>query len=130
MNNRKNKVIVSTGTTEGFFKRAHEDAKKMDRGELLPPEVRVTFEDPIEMLRALSVERMKVIKAVQKHHAAKPTVSRLAVILRRDRKAVSRDVKVLESLGLLKTHEQLNPGHGRMKVVEPLAERYYLTATI
>ena len=130
MNKRKVKVIVSTGTVEDFFKRAHEDAKKMDRRDLLPPEIRVTFEDPIEMLRALSVERMRVIKIVQKHHATKPTVSKLAVMLKRDRKAVSRDVKVLESFGLLKTREQLNPGHGRMKVVESLAEKYYLTATI
>ena len=130
MNKRRVKVIVSTGTVEEFFKRAHEDAKKMDQRELLPPEIRVTFEDPIEMLRALSVERMRVIKIVQKHHTSKPTVSRLAVMLKRDRKAVSRDVKVLESLGLLKTREQLNPGHGRMKVVEPLADKDYLTATI
>jgi hypothetical protein len=42
----------------------------------------------------------------------------------------SRDVRVLESFGLLKIREQQNPGHGIMKVVEPLAERYYLTATI
>jgi predicted transcriptional regulator len=130
MNKRKVKVLVSAGTVEEFFKRAHEDAKKMDRGKLLPTEVRVTFEDPIEMLRALSVERMKVIRTVQRHHAAKPTVSKLAVMLKRDRKAVSRDVKVLESLGLLKTREQLNPGHGIMKVVEALAEKYHLTATI
>jgi predicted transcriptional regulator len=102
----------------------------VDRGELLPPELRVTFEDPIEMLRALSAERMKVIKAVRKHYATKPTVSRLALMLKRDRKAVSRDVKVLESFGLLKTSEQPNPGHGMMKVVEPLADKYYLTATV
>src|ERR1035438_4732313 len=124
------KVIVSAGTVEDFFKRAHEDAKKMEQGELLPPELRVTFEDPIEMLRALSVERMRVIKIVRKHHATNPTVSTLAVILKRDRKAVSRDVKLLESLGLLKTRNQLNPGHGIMKVVEPLAETYHLAATI
>lgn len=130
MNKRKVKVTVGTGTIDEFFKRAHEDARKMDRGEFLPAEVRVMFEDPVEMLRALSVERMKVIKTVQKHRAAKPTVSKLAVMLKRDRKAVSRDVKVLESFGLLKTREQLNPGHGIMKVVEPLAEKYYLTATI
>src|SRR5215469_15020866 len=98
MKKRRLKVIVSTGIVDEFFKRAHEDAKSIDRRELLAPEIRVTFEDPIEMLRALSVERMKVIKAVQKHHAAKPTVSKLAVMLKRDRKAVSRDVKVLESL--------------------------------
>jgi|ERR1051326_4914065 predicted transcriptional regulator len=130
MSKRKVKVLVSTGTALEFFKRAHADAKKMDRGELLPPEVRVTFEDPIEMLHALSVERMKVIKTVQKHHGAKPTVSKLAVMLKRDRKAVSRDVKVLESFGLLKTREEANPGHGIMKVVEPLADKYHFTAII
>jgi predicted transcriptional regulator len=130
MKKRDVKVVVGTGTVQEFFKRAHEDARKMDRGELLPPEIRVTFEDPIEMLRALSAERMRVIKTVRKHHATKPTVSRLALVLKRDRKAVSRDVKVLESFGLLKTREQPNPGHGMMKVVEPLAEKYYLTATV
>jgi hypothetical protein len=79
MNKRKVKVIVmSTGTTDEFFKRAHGDAKKMDRKDLLPSEVRLTFEDPIEMLRALSVERMRVIKIVQKHHATKPTVSEVS----------------------------------------------------
>ncbi len=102
----------------------------MDRKDLLPSEVRVTFEDPLEMLRALSVERMRVIKIVQKHHATKPTLSKLAVMLKRDRKAVSRDVQVLESFGLLKTSERTNPGHGMMKVVEPLAEKYHLTVTI
>jgi predicted transcriptional regulator len=130
MNSRKVKVIVGTGTVEEFFNRAHEDAKKMDLGELLPMEIRVVFEDPIEMLRALSVERMRVIRTVQKYRAAKPTVSKLAVMLKRDRKAVSRDVKFLEEFGLLRTREQLNPGHGIMKVVEPLAEKYHLTATI
>lgn len=130
MSNRKVKVIVGTGTVEEFFKHAHEDAKKMDRGERLPATVRVTFDDPIEMIHALSAERMKVIKIVQKHHLAKPTVSKLAAMLRRDRKAVSRDVKVLESFGLLKTSEQSNPGHGIMKIVLPLAEKYYLMATI
>jgi predicted transcriptional regulator len=130
MKKRNAKVIVGTGTVEQFFKRAHEDAKKIDRKEILPPEIRVTFEDPIELLRALSAERMRVIKTVRKHYATKPTVSKLAVILKRDRKAVSRDVKVLESFGLLKTREQSNPGHGMMKVIEPLAESYYLTATV
>jgi predicted transcriptional regulator len=130
MNEPKVKVSVSTGTVETFFKRAHQDAKKMDRGELLPPEIRVTFEDPIDMLRALSVERMRVIKIVRKHHATNPTVSTLAVMLKRDRKAVSRDVKLLESLGLLKTRDEPNPGHGVRTIVEPLAEKYYLTATV
>jgi len=53
-----------------------------------------------------------------------------AIALKRHRKSVSRDVKLLESLGLIRVHEQPNPGHGLMKVVEPLAEKYQLMATI
>ena len=130
MSKRKAKVSVDTGTVEGFFQDAYRDAKKMDRGELLTPEIRITFEDPLEMLRALSAQRMRVIDALREHRAARPTVTSLAAMLKRDRKAVSRDVKVLESLGLLKIREEMNPGHGIMKVVEPLAQKYHLTATI
>ena len=60
----------------------------------------------------------------------KPTISGLAVILKRDRKAVSRDVKLLETLGLLRTRNVANPGHGKKTVVEPLANKYHLTATV
>jgi hypothetical protein len=40
-------VIVGTGTVKEFFGRAHEDAKKLDRGELLSTGMRLTFEDPM-----------------------------------------------------------------------------------
>jgi len=43
---------------------------------------------------------------------------------------VKRDVKILTSLGLLTMHEETNPGHGRRKIVEPLASKYELVATI
>jgi len=130
MRKPKNEAIISTGTVEDFIHRSRERAKKIGRGELLRPEVRITFEDPLEMLQALSAQRMRVIKTVRKHRADNPTVTTLASILRRDRRAVSRDVQVLESLGLLRTVTKRNPGHGTMKVVESLAEKYYLTAAI
>jgi predicted transcriptional regulator len=57
-------------------------------------------------------------------------VSDLASILKRDRKAVSRDVKILEASGLVRVHSETNPGHGVIKVVEPIAARYQLAATI
>ena len=57
-------------------------------------------------------------------------ISRLASDLRRDRKAVRRDVTLLESFGLLKTREELNPGHGRRRIVEALAAKYELVAAI
>ena len=121
------KVILETGTAADFFERTKEHAKKLDRGERLAPEIRLTFEDPADLLRVLSVERLRVLRTIRKK---KSTVSGLAITLRRDRKAVSRDVKLLESLGMLRTHTEPNPGHGVNTVVEPLAEKYHLTATL
>jgi predicted transcriptional regulator len=123
-------VKLTTGTVEGFFKRSKERAAKLDRGEKLPAEIRVTFEDPADLLRALSAERVRVLDTIRMKTTKPTPISGLAIILKRDRKAVSRDVKILESLGLLRTRDQSNPGHGTMKVVEPLAQKYHLAATI
>ena len=50
--------------------------------------------------------------------------------LQRDRQAVMRDVRLLESFGLLKTREAPNPGHGTQRIVARLAARYQLVANI
>jgi predicted transcriptional regulator len=120
-------VSLTTSTVDDFFKRSVERARKLDRGEKLPAEIRFTFEDPADLMRVLSAQRIRVLLTVR---AQPRPVSDLALVLKRDRKAVSRDVKVLESFGLVRTHEQPNPGHGLMKIVEPLAARYQLVATI
>jgi predicted transcriptional regulator len=121
-------VKLETGTVDEFFERSKVRAEKLDRGEKLPAEFRITFEDPADLLRVLSAERLRVLYAIRKK--TKPTISGLATILKRDRRAVSRDVKLLEGLGLLKTRNEANPGHGVMTVVEPLAEKYHLEATV
>ena len=122
------KVRLDTGTVGEFFERSKVRAEKLDRGEKLPAEFRITFEDPADLLRAISPERLRVLYTIRKK--TKPTISRLAVILKRDRRAVSRDVKLLEGLGLLRTRNEVNPGHGAMTVVEPLADKYHLEATV
>ena len=121
------KRIIGTGTSDGFFGRALTRARKMDRGERLAPEMRITFGDPSELLRALTGKRLEIIRAVRKQSAG---VSEIARILHRDRAAVDRDVKILESMGLLTTALESNAGHGRRKVVRPLAEKFQLQATI
>ena len=122
------KVKLDTGTVAEFFERSKVRAEKLDRGEKLPAEFRITFEDPADLLRAISPERLRVLYTIRRK--TKPTISRLAIILKRDRRAVSRDVKLLEGLGLLRTRNEANPGHGVMTVVEPLAEKYHLEATV
>jgi predicted transcriptional regulator len=120
-------VTVSSGTVGEFIKRSLDRARKIDRGEKLPSEITMTFENPADLIRVLSAGRVRVLHAVR----AKPApVSELAATLRRDRKAVRRDVSLLESFGLVSTREEPNPGHGRRRVVEPRAAKYRLVATI
>jgi predicted transcriptional regulator len=99
----------------------------MDRGEKLPSEITMTFEDPSDLVRVLSAERVRVLHAVRMKPAG---VSELAATLRRDRKAVKRDVSLLESFGLVSGREEINPGHGRRRIIEPRAAKYQLVATI
>lgn len=118
---------VSAGTTEDFFERSLKRARRLDRSEKLAAQIRLTFEDPADLLRVLTAQRVRVIRAVREKPAA---VSDLAIVLKRDRTAVKRDVKILTSLGLVKIQEEANPGHGRRKIVRPLASKYELVATI
>ncbi len=121
------KLSVGTGAPEAFFERSRARAQRLDRGERIPSELRLTFEDPADLLRLLTVQRVRVLNAVRAQPAA---VSELARLLKRDRTAVKRDVNVLLSAGLVKTQEQNNPGHGRRKIVAPLAAKFRLQATI
>jgi predicted ArsR family transcriptional regulator len=54
----------------------------------------------------------------------------LAAALKRDAKSVRRDVAKLERAGVVKTAQEMNPGHGRMKIVLPVARAARLTAVL
>jgi predicted transcriptional regulator len=124
---RNAKVWVTADGAGGFFRRAREHARKLDRGEPIAPEITVTFEDVRDMLRVLSAERVRLLRVAREK--AVP-VSDLANGLQRDTRAVSRDVDLLESFGLLRTRYEKNPGHGRRRIVEPCAANYQLLAVI
>ena len=57
-------------------------------------------------------------------------ITALAAALKRDPKSVRRDVLKLERAGVVRTRQQINPGHGRVKIVEPVALEYRLTAVL
>jgi predicted transcriptional regulator len=44
--------------------------------------------------------------------------------LGRNRGSVSRDVNKLKEFGLVRLREQVNPGHGRVQIVEPAARKF------
>ena len=124
---KKTKVVLKTGSTEEFFGRLRERAKKLDRGESLPVGITISFEDPMEMLKVLTSERVRLLRRVKEEAQQ---ISALATGLKRDVRAVSRDVSLLEKAVLLRTSYQANPGHGRLKVVEPVAQEYKLVANL
>ena len=127
--NKKVKSLkrVGAGTADSFFRRSAIRAQKLDRGERLLPEMRLTFEDPADLLRVLTAQSVRVLDAVRRNPAP---VSELAAVLKRDRTAVRRDVRVLTTFGLVNTHEETNPGHGRRKIVGPVAAKCELVTTI
>ena len=124
---KKPKITIATGSANEFFDRIREQAKKLDRGETLPATVTLTFEDPADLLKVLTSERLRLLR---KARTGALPISDLASGLRRDVRAVSRDVVLLERAGLLRTRYQTNPGHGRHKIVEPIARVYKLAANL
>jgi predicted transcriptional regulator len=124
---KRTEINLRVGSTEDFFERLMERAKKLDRGDVLPPGITITFEDPEDLLDVLTSERVRLLRRVK---GQSQQLSALATSLKRDVRAVSRDVSLLERAGLLRTSYQTNPGHGRKKVVESVAQEYKLVANL
>ncbi|MHB1698854.1 MAG: HVO_A0114 family putative DNA-binding protein [Acidobacteriaceae bacterium] len=121
------KVRILSDGPEGFFQRAREHAAKLDRGEKPAQEMVITFEDASDLVRVLSAERIRLLRAARPHPLP---MSQLASGLKRDARAVSRDVALLEQFGLLKTRYEANPGHGKRRIVASTAPKYQLTAEL
>jgi len=121
------RLKINTDGFEGYAKRALNRAKKLDRGETIKPEITITFEDPLAMIEILTAERLRL---VQKVRTKSVSISALAAALKRDPKSVRRDVLKLERAGVVRTRDQVNPGHGRVKIVEPVARECRLMAVI
>ncbi len=56
--------------------------------------------------------------------------SGLAEDLGRNPGSVTRDVNKLRQLGLLRLREQVNPGHGLVQIVEPVARRLQMRVAL
>jgi len=121
------KVKIGVDTIDGFFSRARERARRLDRGENVTPQIIISFEDPGDMLRVLSAQRLRLLRLAKEKPMA---VSELASGLKRDTRAVSRDVDMLEQFGLLQSRYETNPGHGRKRIIQSSARRFQLEAAI
>lgn len=121
------KLTIKTGTEEDFFKRGRHLARVADRGELLPEERIISFEEPAELMKLITSARLALFRSVKEMPGS---ITQISERLHRDRSAVKRDVNELERAGLVTITEKVLPGHGRMKEVRATASRFSLHAEV
>ncbi len=112
------KIVVRTSDVAGFFDRAKNAAKRADQGGNFDGTVTLSFEDPQKMFTVLSQARRRLMQEIM---LEPQTINELAGRLHRDRSAITKDVGLLERMGLLVSQRQSNPGHGVQKLVMPVA---------
>ena len=121
------KVVIRTDDVSGFFERAKDAARRADRGEAFDGKVTLSFEDPQRMFTVLSEERRRLMSEVMREPK---TINELTSRLGRNRSAITKDVGLLEKLGLFVSSRQSNPGHGIQKLVQSVAPRIEMVATL
>lgn len=121
------KLTITTGTEKEFFQRGKELARRLDRGERVTAENIITFEDPEDILELVTPARVDLFRAVKDEPGS---IAEIARRLHRDRSAVKRDVDILAAAGLIQVETKPFRGHGRMKFVKALAEKFQLTAQV
>lgn len=118
---------IKTGTEDDFFKRGRELARAADRGEPLPDERIISFEDPADVMKLVTATRLALFRTVKEMPGS---ITEIAERLHRDRSAVKRDLDELERAGLVTIADKVLPGHGRMKEVRATANRFSLQAEV
>ena len=114
---KKNEIAftVKIESVEDFFLRGKRIAKMLDKGEILPPSRIISFEDPEDLIAFLTKTKQALLATLRK----KPdSISGLAHTLHRSRAAIDKDVRQLESIGILKSEYVINPGHGRCRIIK------------
>ena len=127
MSKAKQLVTVRTGSAEDFFARARKVVQRADRGETIARSVTLSFEDPQRMFTVLSQARRRLMQEIL--HEPK-TIQQLSQSLQRERSMVTKDVGVLEKMGLILSEKHINPGHGIQKMVRAVAPRIEMVAVM
>jgi predicted transcriptional regulator len=118
---------IRVENVEAFFERGLKIARLADRDEPIPPTRVVAFEDIESLLRVLTEKRIFLLRQVRQTPGS---IAELARALKRDRSAVTRDVRLLQDFGVLRVVEKPLPGHGKQKWIMPVGRDIRLTASI
>lgn len=121
------RIVIRTDDVSGFFDRAKDAARRADRGGVFDGKVTLSFEDPQKMFSVLSETRRRLMAEVMREPR---TISELSLRLHRNRSSITKDVGLLERLGLIVSQRQANPGHGIQKLVRSVAPKIEMVATL
>ena len=100
---------------------------KRNKGQRLETEKIITFADPLDMVECLTAQRVRLCQVIR---TKRLSISALAEELGRNRGSVTRDVNKLKSFDLLRLCEQVNPGHGVVQIVEPVAQKFEMRIAV
>jgi predicted transcriptional regulator len=117
------KTVIKTESTAEFLTRGKTIARSVDRGEPIPHERVIAFEDPEDMARLITAAKLALFREVRN---CPGSITELSARLHRDRSAVKRDIDELERAGLIEIETKPHPGHGRKKEVRVVAEQVLL----
>jgi len=121
------KFVIRTDDLDGFFSRAKDAARRADQSSRFEEKVTLSFEDPQRMFTVLSETRRRLMSEVMREPK---TIKELSVRLHRNRSAVTKDIGMLEKVGLLVSSRKSNPGHGFQKVVQSISPKIEMVATL
>jgi predicted transcriptional regulator len=121
------KIVIRTDDVAGFFLRAKDAARRADQGSAFEGKVTLSFEDPQTMFTVLSAGRRRLMLEVL--HEPR-TINELSQRLHRNRSSITKDVGLLEKLGLIVSKRRSNPGHGIQKIVQSVAPKIEMVATL
>ena len=113
--NKKLTTLITVESVDDFFRRGKKIAKLLDQKKAITPRRIISFEDVVEFTNFLTKNKLKLVSTIRRHPES---ISRLAVILRRSRAAIDKDVKALEAVGIVKRETIINPGHGRKRIIK------------
>lgn len=92
-------VKLEIMSEDQFIGEAKDVMKKLSKGVNVKAKSVISFNSLSVMRKFITDERLKVLRAIKKHHPS--SVYELAKILKRDTKNVANDVGYLEDIGLL-----------------------------
>ena len=58
-------LMIKTATEDDFFRRGRELAQAADRGQALPEESTISFEDPADVVKLISAARLELFRSIK-----------------------------------------------------------------